>query len=54
MRLSREFTAAGIFTRRQIRILDDEVKAQMEAALRFALDSPWPDGEEALQDIWPS
>ena len=54
LRLARELTRAGVFTRRRIDALDAEVHEQMDKALTFALESPFPALEEALTDVWPS
>ncbi len=53
LRLARELTITGVFSRREIRALDAEVQQQMGEAMRFAMESPWPLEEEALTDVWP-
>ena len=54
LRLARELAGAGVFTRRQIHTLDAEVREEMDKALTFALESPFPALEEALTDVWPN
>jgi TPP-dependent pyruvate/acetoin dehydrogenase alpha subunit len=42
----------GIMSEQQVLDLEEEVRVQIENAEKFALDSPDPDPEEALEDIY--
>ena len=53
LRLAGELVTAGVSTRGQIRRLDAEVTRQMQEALRFAQESPYPEVEEAYAYVWP-
>lgn len=52
LRFTRELIAAKHAAPRQIEELDREVRAQMKAAVRFALDSPYPDPETATDHVF--
>jgi TPP-dependent pyruvate/acetoin dehydrogenase alpha subunit len=47
-------TAEGSFTEQELDKIEDEVKAEIEETEQYALDSPEPDPEEALEDVYPS
>jgi pyruvate dehydrogenase E1 component alpha subunit len=51
VRYARELLAAGV-SRDQIAALDDEARREMDAAVEFALASPWPAAAEALEDVY--
>jgi pyruvate dehydrogenase E1 component alpha subunit len=51
IRYIRELLAAGV-TPDQVEAADAEARAEMEEAGRFAIESPWPDPEEALEDVY--
>jgi pyruvate dehydrogenase E1 component alpha subunit len=42
----------GLLTEPEIEAIDDEVKVEVQHAVRFAEKSPWPDPEEALDDVF--
>jgi pyruvate dehydrogenase E1 component alpha subunit len=52
LRFVRELLSAGVVTRDQILAVDLDARAEMAAAVSFALTSPYPDPEEALQDAY--
>jgi TPP-dependent pyruvate/acetoin dehydrogenase alpha subunit len=52
LRFVRELLAAGRATREQVVEIDAAARAEMTAAVRFALDSPFPDPVEALQHVF--
>jgi TPP-dependent pyruvate/acetoin dehydrogenase alpha subunit len=54
LQTARELAEVGIFSRQEIEMLDAEVRTQMDDAVRFALDSPFPPVEDALMDVWPA
>jgi len=41
-----------ILTKKKLRVVWDEVKAEMDAAIEFAKNSPFPKPEEALEDLY--
>jgi pyruvate dehydrogenase E1 component alpha subunit len=53
LQAARELNQTQIFTRDEIEALDAEVQSQMEQAVQFALESPMPELETALEDVWP-
>jgi len=52
LRYVRDLLAAGRVTRADVVAIDREARAEMAAAVRFALDSPYPAPEEALEDMY--
>jgi len=48
----RHEVAAGRLDRRQIDAIDARVRAEIEAAVRCALDSPFPPASEAYRHVW--
>jgi pyruvate dehydrogenase E1 component alpha subunit len=42
----------GILTEAEVRQIEREVAAKIEDAVRFAMESPYPDPEEALEDVY--
>jgi pyruvate dehydrogenase E1 component alpha subunit len=48
----RKLAAAGALDRSQIEAIDARVRAEMTAAVRFALDSPFPAASEAYRHVW--
>lgn len=51
-RLAQALVAAGELSADALARMRDEVAARVEAAVRFAEDSPYPAPEEALDDVW--
>ncbi len=49
---ARKLIAAGTMSREAIATLDAEVSARIDAAARFAIESPMPKGESALQRVF--
>ena len=39
-------------TKKRSRVVWDEVKAELDAAIEFAKNSPFPKPEEALEDLY--
>lgn len=52
IRYLRELLAASVVTRDDAMELDREARHEMERAVSFALDSPFPEPEEALEDVY--
>ncbi len=42
----------GVITAADYEALDERVKAQMLAAVKFAEESPWPEPEEAMEGLY--
>jgi TPP-dependent pyruvate/acetoin dehydrogenase alpha subunit len=42
----------GYFTQNDADAIDREMKDEMERAVKFALESPYPAPEEALDDVY--
>jgi TPP-dependent pyruvate/acetoin dehydrogenase alpha subunit len=42
----------GIISARELEWFEAEAKETVEEAVRFAEESPWPEPEEALQDLY--
>ena len=53
LRVTRELLAVGLLTAQDVQRLDREVQQQMAQAVKFALESPYPQPEEALEGVWP-
>ena len=51
IRFAREAIAAGV-AREEIQALEADAAREMDAAVRFALDSPWPAPAEAFEDVY--
>jgi acetoin:2,6-dichlorophenolindophenol oxidoreductase subunit alpha len=49
---ARRLVAEGHVTEAEVTAVDDAVRQEIEAAIRFAEASPEPDLEDALQDIY--
>ncbi len=47
----RKAVASGELDRSQVEAIDAQVRAEMAAAVRFALDSPYPDPQEAYRHV---
>jgi pyruvate dehydrogenase E1 component alpha subunit len=47
-----KFTANGMFTKSELDAVKVEVKRDLEEAVQFAIDSPLPAPEEALEDMF--
>lgn len=52
LRFLRELLAAGHVTREQVSAMDAEARDEMTAAVTFALESPYPRPEEALEHVF--
>jgi len=52
LRYLRDLLAAGVLDRTRAGEIDGEARAEMAAAVTFALDSPYPAPEEALEDVF--
>jgi pyruvate dehydrogenase E1 component alpha subunit len=42
----------GTMTKEQAVEIDEKIKANMDEAVKFAAESPWPEPEEALDDVY--
>ena len=42
----------GVLTEAQAREINERIIAQVEEAVRFAEESPWPAPEEVLEDVY--
>jgi TPP-dependent pyruvate/acetoin dehydrogenase alpha subunit len=51
-RMERRLLEAGILTRHEIEAMDSQVMAQIEDAVKYAVESPFPDPEDALEDVF--
>jgi pyruvate dehydrogenase E1 component alpha subunit len=52
LRFVRELLDAGTTARDEILAVDEAARAEMAAAVAFALDSPYPKPEEALEHAY--
>jgi len=50
--LERKFIEAGILSRQEVETIDGQVMSQIEDAVSYALESPFPDPLDALSDIF--
>ena len=53
LRLTRELLAVGFLTKETASEVDAAVRRQMADAVTFAIESPYPKPEEALEGVWP-
>lgn len=51
--VARELLALGIVAQSDLERLDSEVRSEIDAAARFAHESPFPEPETALTNVWP-
>jgi TPP-dependent pyruvate/acetoin dehydrogenase alpha subunit len=51
--VAREMLTIGILTTAELERLDAEVRTEMDAATRFANESPFPPLESAFTNVWP-
>lgn len=52
LKFARELIRANLTDRQQILELDRGVRKEIESAVRYALDSPWPKPEDAMRDVY--
>jgi len=52
LRFLRELLEAGHVDRAWVQAIDGEARSEMASAVRYALDSPYPVPEEALEDVF--
>jgi len=50
--MERRLLEASILTRQEIEAIDSQVMAQIEDAVNYAVESPFPDPEDALEDVF--
>ena len=50
-KLGKRLAALGV-TEEELKAIQDEAKAEMDAAVQFAVDSPYPDPSEAVTDVY--
>lgn len=51
--VAREMLAVGMVSQDDISKIDADVKREIDQAVRFANESPFPDGKAALMHVWP-
>ncbi len=51
-RMEQRLLEAGILTRREIEAMDSQIMTRIEDAISYALESPFPDPEDALEDVF--
>jgi pyruvate dehydrogenase E1 component alpha subunit len=51
--VARELLALGIVSRQDLGKIDTAVKSEIDEAVTFANESPFPKPETALADVWP-
>jgi len=51
-RFEENLVKAQILTKKKSKVIWDEVKAELDAAIEFAKSSPFPKPEDALQDLY--
>jgi TPP-dependent pyruvate/acetoin dehydrogenase alpha subunit len=47
-----DLLSAGLISDAQLQSLEAEIQAIVEDAVQFAEHSPWPNPEEALEDVY--
>jgi pyruvate dehydrogenase E1 component alpha subunit len=52
LRFIRELLTADALSREAIEALDEEARDEMARAMTFALESPYPEPDEALEDVY--
>jgi pyruvate dehydrogenase E1 component alpha subunit len=50
--LRERMLAEGLVTEAQLQVMEGQIEAKVDEAIRFASESPYPLPEEALQDLW--
>lgn len=50
----KHFVDEGIFTEDQLNEMEEEIKTEIEETEQYTLNSPEPDPEEALEDVYPA
>ena len=48
----KEIIEAGKVTEDEIKQLEEKIEAEIQAAVKFAADSPYPDASEAFTDVF--
>jgi pyruvate dehydrogenase E1 component alpha subunit len=51
-RMERRLLEAGILTRQEIETMDSQIMAKVEDAIKYAVESPLPEPEDALEDVY--
>jgi pyruvate dehydrogenase E1 component alpha subunit len=51
-RFKEKLLQEGAITEAEIQQIGQEVAAEIDAAVRFAMESPYPEPEEALEDVY--
>ena len=52
LRYVRELLSAGVLAADEVLAMDEQVKNQIDAGIRFALDSPYPPAASALESVY--
>jgi pyruvate dehydrogenase E1 component alpha subunit len=51
-RFRKKLAEMGVLTEKEAEKIDQEIAQEIEAAVKFAAESPFPDPEEALEDVY--
>jgi TPP-dependent pyruvate/acetoin dehydrogenase alpha subunit len=51
-RMERRLLEAGILTKKDIEEMDSQIMAKVEDAIKYAVESPFPEPEDALDDVF--
>ena len=51
-RFRKKLAEMGVLTEKESEKIDQEIAQEIEAAVKFAAESPFPDPEEALEDVY--
>jgi TPP-dependent pyruvate/acetoin dehydrogenase alpha subunit len=51
-RFMKKLAEMGVLTEKEAEKIDQEIAQEIEAAVKFAAESPFPDPEEALEDVY--
>jgi TPP-dependent pyruvate/acetoin dehydrogenase alpha subunit len=51
--VARELMTVGLLNKEDLERLDAEVRTEIDAAARFANESPFPSLESAFTNVWP-
>jgi pyruvate dehydrogenase E1 component alpha subunit len=52
--MERRLLKEGVLSDKEMKDIDDEILARIEEAVKFAVESPFPDPEDALEDVYSS
>ncbi|MFC2036145.1 thiamine pyrophosphate-dependent dehydrogenase E1 component subunit alpha [Chloroflexota bacterium] len=52
--MERRLLEAGVLSKHEIKVIDNQVMTQIRDAINYALESPFPDPEDTLEDVFLS